>query len=553
MKQKEILESFISQKVDGIAISCAERRLPDDTIDKAIDAGIPVVTWDSDAPKSKRIAFYGVDDFAGGQIMGEEAAKLLNGKGTVAFITSLGANNLQRRLDGVKDALAKYPGIKIVEIYDIKEDTVRCAELIATGTNRYPDLGAWISVGGWPVFTRNALGGDRSGEDQVHLVRHDPAGARICSAKARCRCCSARSTSAGAASRSSSSTTSSTARCRRRPIIDSGVDVVTKDERRRLRREVEEDGERQLNIGEIARRAHVSTATVSRTLNQTGAVRPETARKVWRVAAALNYYPNSHARALVSGRSRLLGLIVSDITNPFFPELVHSFEALATAQDYDLILTSTGYQTARMIGCVRRMLERKVDGVAIMTSEMDLGLIKELARRGVPLVFMDVGRVGPRMSHVLIDYAHGIRQAVDHLVALGHKRIAFIAGPLDLHSARTRRQAFLDGMRAHRLAPDREAGAGRHPHRGRRTAGDDRDPQERQASHGRGLLERLDGDRRHARARRRGPARARGRLGRRLRRHPAGQLHPSAADLGPDVGRRRRVDRVRRPLPPDRR
>jgi LacI family transcriptional regulator len=209
-----------------------------------------------------------------------------------------------------------------------------------------------------------------------------------------------------------------------------------------------------LNIGEIARRANVSTATVSRTLNQSGAVRPETARKVWRVAAELNYYPNSHARALVSGRSRLLGLIVSDITNPFFPELVHSFEALATQHGYDLILTSTGYQTARMTGCVRRMLERKVDGVAMMTSEMDLGLIKELARRGVPMVFMDVGRVGPRMSHVLIDYAHGIRQAVDHVVESGHRRIAFITGPLDLHSARTRRQAFLDGMRAHELKVD---------------------------------------------------------------------------------------------------
>jgi DNA-binding LacI/PurR family transcriptional regulator len=214
---------------------------------------------------------------------------------------------------------------------------------------------------------------------------------------------------------------------------------------------VEEDGERQLNIGEIARRASVSTATVSRTLNQSGAVRPETARKVWRAAAELNYYPNSHARALVSGRSRLLGLIVSDITNPFFPELIHSFETLATQHQYDLILTSTDYQTARMTGCLRRMLERKVDGVAIMTSEMDVGLIKELSRRGVPLVFMDVGQVGPRMSHVLIDYANGTRQAVDHLVELGHKRLAFISGPLDLHSARTRRQAFLDGMRAHRL------------------------------------------------------------------------------------------------------
>ena len=169
---------------------------------------------------------------------------------------------------------------------------------------------------------------------------------------------------------------------------------------------MEEDGERQLNIGEIARRANVSTATVSRTLNQSGAVRPETARKVWRAATALNYYPNSHARALVSGRSRLLGLIVSDITNPFFPELVHSFEALATQHQYDLILTSTDYQTARMTGCVRRMLERKVDGVAID----DLGdgsRARSRSSRGAACrsCSWTSGRVGPRMSHVLIDYA----------------------------------------------------------------------------------------------------------------------------------------------------
>jgi len=157
LKQKEVLESFISQRVDGIAISVLNADFLSSTIDKAIDAGIPVVTWDSDAPASKRIAFYGVDDFKSGQIMGEQTAKLLNGKGTVAFITSLGANNLARRLDGAKDALAKYPGIKIIETFDTKEDGVRCAEIIASATNRYPTLGAWISVGGWPVFTANAL------------------------------------------------------------------------------------------------------------------------------------------------------------------------------------------------------------------------------------------------------------------------------------------------------------------------------------------------------------------------------------------------------------
>jgi ribose transport system substrate-binding protein len=155
LKQKEILESAITQKVDGIAISSLNGDFLTETINKAIDAGIPVVTWDSDAPKSKRYAFYGVDDFASGRILGEQAVRLLDGKGKVAIITSVGATNLQRRLDGVKEALAKAPGIQIVEVYDIKEDTVRCAEFIATGTSRYPDLKAWLSVGGWPVFTRN--------------------------------------------------------------------------------------------------------------------------------------------------------------------------------------------------------------------------------------------------------------------------------------------------------------------------------------------------------------------------------------------------------------
>ncbi|MGE5244182.1 MAG: sugar-binding protein [Betaproteobacteria bacterium] len=157
LRQKEILESFITQHVDGIAISCLNGDFLTETIDKAVDAGIPVVTWDSDAPKSKRLAFYGVDDYASGRIMGEQAVELLGGRGTVAIITSVGATNLERRLAGVKEVLAQHPDMRIVEVYDIKEDPVRCAELIASGTNRYPDLGAWISVGGWPVFTKNAL------------------------------------------------------------------------------------------------------------------------------------------------------------------------------------------------------------------------------------------------------------------------------------------------------------------------------------------------------------------------------------------------------------
>jgi ribose transport system substrate-binding protein len=157
LRQKEILESFITQKVDGIAISCLNGDFLTDTINRAVDAGIPVTTWDADAPKSKRLAFYGVDDLAAGRILAEQAVALLGGKGTIAIITSVGATNLQRRLDGVKEVLARHPEMPVVEVYDIKEDPVHCAEIIAAGTNRYPDLAAWIAVGGWPVFTKNAL------------------------------------------------------------------------------------------------------------------------------------------------------------------------------------------------------------------------------------------------------------------------------------------------------------------------------------------------------------------------------------------------------------
>jgi ribose transport system substrate-binding protein len=157
IRQKEILESFIAQRVDGIAVSCLNGDLLTDAINRAVDAGIPVITWDSDAPKSKRMAFYGVNDIEGGRALGEGLAKLLGGKGKVAMLTALGADNLQKRLDGAKEALAKYPGIEIIEVFDIKDDPVRVTEVIASATQRYPDLDGWVSVGGWPVFVRSAL------------------------------------------------------------------------------------------------------------------------------------------------------------------------------------------------------------------------------------------------------------------------------------------------------------------------------------------------------------------------------------------------------------
>jgi len=201
-----------------------------------------------------------------------------------------------------------------------------------------------------------------------------------------------------------------------------------------------------MDIREIARRARVSTATVSRTINRIPTVNPHLARRVWSVVDELGYYPNTQARALVSGRSRIFGLIVSEITNPFFPEIVQVFENIAVQHQYEILLTSTVHDPKLMESAVRRMIERRVDGVAVMTFGMEELLLEDLKLRKVPLVFVDVGPPHPHVSNIRIDYLHGIRQAVQHLAALRHERIAFITGPLHLKSALARKEAFLQSM-----------------------------------------------------------------------------------------------------------
>lgn len=209
-----------------------------------------------------------------------------------------------------------------------------------------------------------------------------------------------------------------------------------------------------MDIREIARRAKVSTATVSRAINRVPTVDPQLSKRVWKVVDELGYFPNTQARGLVSGRSRLLGLIVSEITNPFFPEIVETFEQLAVENNYEILLTSTVHDPKRMELSVRRMIERRVDGVAILTFGMEESLLEHLRFRKVPLVFVDVGPHAPGVSNIRINYLHGIRQAVQHLAALRHTRIAFVAGPRRLKSALAREAAFKECMIEIGLSPE---------------------------------------------------------------------------------------------------
>jgi LacI family transcriptional regulator len=205
------------------------------------------------------------------------------------------------------------------------------------------------------------------------------------------------------------------------------------------------------DIRTVAAAAKVSIATVSRTINRSPLVSERLSKRVWHAIKQLNYFPNTHARTLVSGRSRLLGIIVENITNPFFPELIQSFEEIAVAHGYEILVSSSNGDPAVLTSCVRRMLERKVDGVAVMTFGEEETVLDQLVHRNVPIVFAEFKLDDPKASTILLDYSTGIHAAVRHLADLGHRRIAFLAGPHTLHSAITRENNFRAAMHASRL------------------------------------------------------------------------------------------------------
>lgn len=201
-----------------------------------------------------------------------------------------------------------------------------------------------------------------------------------------------------------------------------------------------------LTIRDVAKAAGVSTATVSNVLNKTGKVGPRTQQLVLSTVKRLNYFPNVHARHLASRDSRTLGIIVSDIVNPFFPEVVKSFETRARQLGYDAILSDTNYDPRRTREAAERMMEHNVRGVAIMTSEISSRLIKELERRRIAVTFLDLAPVRGYVSKLRIDYASGIKQIVEHLHGLGHRHIAFVAGRPKLKSNIARLEAYETSM-----------------------------------------------------------------------------------------------------------
>ncbi len=202
-----------------------------------------------------------------------------------------------------------------------------------------------------------------------------------------------------------------------------------------------------VSIKDVAARAAVSIATVSHVLNGTRVTRPRTRDRVLAAVRDLGYSQNQAARNLARGTSSILGLIISDVRNPFFPEITAAFQDQALAHNMDAIMLNTNYDAQRTLHSVRRMLGLQVPGVAVFTSQIEPSVVSILAERGVAAVYLDLGTVAHAVSNIVLDYEGGIAQALQHLTDLGHRRIAYIGGPAKLHSIFRRKEAFLHNMK----------------------------------------------------------------------------------------------------------
>jgi len=204
---------------------------------------------------------------------------------------------------------------------------------------------------------------------------------------------------------------------------------------------------------EVAKRAGVSLATVSRVLNDTEYISEETRRRVLEVVREFNYFKNVHARRLATGRSDIFGLIISEIANPYFPEIIRGYQATAWSRGFDVLICNTEYDRDRTKAVMRKLRESGVRGVAVMTSSVGQSMAHELIAAGIPLVFCNYDSAGKLVSNVCIEYEHGINKAIEHVVELGHHRSAVIAGPADNYTAARIKNALVSGLTTRGMEP----------------------------------------------------------------------------------------------------
>jgi LacI family transcriptional regulator len=202
-----------------------------------------------------------------------------------------------------------------------------------------------------------------------------------------------------------------------------------------------------MSLEDVARRARVSTATVSRVLNGVGVVKSSTRARVMKAITELKYHPNLNARNLAGGRSRTIGVIVSNLDNPFFLDVYRAVEIDCHANGYEVLVANTAYRAEQLAASIRLMIGRRVAGLAAIVSEMKDEIVQELMASKLPIVLYDVGKAGGNITKIRVNYKKGIERIVEYLVTLGHRELGFIGHHATLGPIDERRSALFDAVR----------------------------------------------------------------------------------------------------------
>jgi len=199
-----------------------------------------------------------------------------------------------------------------------------------------------------------------------------------------------------------------------------------------------------MNLEQVARRAKVSTATVSRVLNNASVVKSSTRARVIKAIEELRYHPNLHARSLAGGKSQTIGVIVSNLENPFFFDIYKTVEHGAHARGYEVVMANTDYRAEQLVSSIRLMIGRRVAGIAAVVSEMEPALIQELTESRMPVVFYDVGAARKNITNIRVNYARGVEKVIGYLHSMGHRRLGFIGHHAMLGPINERVKAVID-------------------------------------------------------------------------------------------------------------
>ena len=207
-------------------------------------------------------------------------------------------------------------------------------------------------------------------------------------------------------------------------------------------------------MDDVAKLAGVSPATVSRVLSNSPSISADTVERVLIAVKKLDYHRNVHARRLAIGKSDLFGLVISEIANPFFSDVIRGFQSAAWESGFDVLLLNTEYNQRRTEIVVRKLIENNVRGVAVITSSLDEEVVSALTKEDIAVVLCNLVPRDRLVSNITINYERGVTEAIEHVASLGHRRAAVIAGPLTNRTAKGIRQALVDGLRYKGIHPD---------------------------------------------------------------------------------------------------